>query len=64
VNLAGAKRIIELEEEIQLLREHVAQLEAALEDRPIPMPGRRANVEIVPIASVLAPPWLRGGRRR
>ena len=64
VNLAGAKRIIELEEELELLRGHVAQLEAVLEDRPIPMPGRRASVEIVPIASVLAPPWLRGGRRR
>jgi MerR family transcriptional regulator, heat shock protein HspR len=63
VNLAGAKQILELEAELELLREQVAQLEAMLEDRPIPMPGRRTSVEIVPLASVLAPPWARGRRR-
>lgn len=63
VNLAGAKRIIELEEQVELLHEHVAQLEALLEERPIPMPGRRASVEILPVASVLRPPWTRGRRR-
>ena len=63
VNLAGAKRIIELEEQIELLHEQVAQLESMLEERPIPMPGRRASVEILPVASVLRPPWTRGRRR-
>jgi MerR family transcriptional regulator/heat shock protein HspR len=60
MNLAGAKRVIELEEEIDLLRDHVARLEAMLEDRPIPMPGRRGGVEIVPLGSIVTPPWARG----
>jgi MerR family transcriptional regulator/heat shock protein HspR len=63
VNLAGAKQILELEAELDALRDHVAQLEAMLEDRPIPMPGRRTSVEILPITSVLRPPWARGRRR-
>ena len=63
VNLAGAKRILELEEELELLRAHVARLEAMLEERPIPMPGRRMNVEIVPLTSVMKPPWTDERRR-
>jgi DNA-binding transcriptional MerR regulator len=63
VNLAGAKQILELEAELEALRDHVTQLEAMLEDRPIPMPGRRTSVEILPLASVLRPPWARGRRR-
>jgi MerR family transcriptional regulator/heat shock protein HspR len=63
VNLAGAKRILELEEEIELLRDHVARLEAMLEKRPIPMPGRRTSVEIVPLTSLVTPPWSRKARR-
>jgi MerR family transcriptional regulator/heat shock protein HspR len=63
VNLAGAKRILELEEELELLRAHVAQLEARLEERPIPMPGRRTSVEIVPLTSLVTPPWSREARR-
>jgi MerR family transcriptional regulator, heat shock protein HspR len=63
VNLAGAKRILELEEEIEVLREHVAELEAMLEERPIPMPGRRASVEIVPLTSLMKPPWTDDDRR-
>jgi MerR family transcriptional regulator/heat shock protein HspR len=57
MNLAGAKRIMALEEELHRLRERLAQLEAQLEDRPIPMPGERTGVAIVPMASILAPPW-------
>jgi MerR family transcriptional regulator/heat shock protein HspR len=63
VNLAGAKRILELEAEIDLLEAQVAELEAMLEERPIPMPGRRASVEIVPLTSVMKPPWTDDGRR-
>ena len=63
VNLAGAKRILELDEEIDLLRERVAQLEAMLQARSIPMPGRRASVEIVPLTSLVKPPWSREARR-
>jgi MerR family transcriptional regulator, heat shock protein HspR len=62
VNLAGAKRILELEAEIELLQAHVAELEATLEERPIPMPGRRTSVEIVPLTSVMKPPWADEGR--
>ena len=41
VNLAGVKRIMAMEEEIHRLRDRIAQLEASLESRPIPMPGDR-----------------------
>jgi MerR family transcriptional regulator, heat shock protein HspR len=61
VNLAGAKRIMALEEDLQRLRARVAQLEARLADHAIPMPGEQAGVAIMPISSVLSPPWL--GRR-
>jgi MerR family transcriptional regulator, heat shock protein HspR len=61
VNLAGAKRIMALEEDLQRLRARIAQLEARLEDHAIPMPGEQAGVAIMPISSVFSPPWL--GRR-
>jgi MerR family transcriptional regulator, heat shock protein HspR len=61
VNLAGAKRILALEEELQRVRTRVAQLEARLENHAIPMPGKQAGVAIMPISSVFSPPWL--GRR-
>jgi MerR family transcriptional regulator/heat shock protein HspR len=59
VNLAGAKRILALEEELQRLRTRLAQLEARLEDHAIPMPGERTGVAIMPLSSVFAPPWQR-----
>jgi hypothetical protein len=59
VNLAGAKRIMALEEEIHRMRARIAQLEDSLEQRPIPMPGR--GMSIVPLASIFSPPWQ--GRR-
>jgi MerR family transcriptional regulator, heat shock protein HspR len=62
VNLAGAKMILDLEEQLVVLRAYVEELEQRLRERPIPMPGRRASVEIVPIRTVLAPPWARGAR--
>jgi MerR family transcriptional regulator/heat shock protein HspR len=60
VNLAGVKRILAMEEELQRMRRRIAQLETSLEDRPIPMPGIHAGVEIVPLSSVFSPPWRRG----
>ena len=59
VNLAGAKRIMALEEDLRRLRTRIAQLEERLEDHAIPMPGERAGVAIMPISSVLSPPWQR-----
>ena len=59
VSLAGVKRILAMEEEIHRLRDQIARLEASLESRPIPMPGIHAGVEIVPLSSILSPPWRR-----
>jgi DNA-binding transcriptional MerR regulator len=59
VNLAGAKRIMALEEELLRVRARVAQLEARLEDHAIPMPGEHAGVAIMPLSSVFSPPWQR-----
>lgn len=57
VNLAGAKRIMALEEELQRLRVRVAQMEARLEHGAIPMPG--TGMSIVPFVSMSSPPWSR-----
>ena len=59
VNLAGAKRIMSLEEELDRARARVAELEERLEGLPIPMPG--AGMAILPAASILPPLWR--GRR-
>lgn len=59
VNLAGAKRIMALEEELHRVRVRVAQLEERLENHAIPMPGELAGVAIVPLSSVISPPWVR-----
>jgi MerR family transcriptional regulator/heat shock protein HspR len=61
VNLAGAKRIMALEDEINRVRARMAQLETRLDARPIPLPGDSAGVAIVPLASIFSPPWK--GRR-
>src|SRR5918994_5029770 len=57
VNLAGVKRIIELEEELERLSERVRELTRQLEERAIPMPGSRVSVQIVPVESLMPPPW-------
>jgi len=57
VNLAGAKRIMALEEELHRMSTRVAQLEARLEDHAIPMPGQHAGMAIMPLSSVFSPPW-------
>jgi MerR family transcriptional regulator, heat shock protein HspR len=58
VSLAGAKRIMELQTEIERLNRRIEELESRLEHRfAIAMPGRVAGVEIVPKRSVFSPPW-------
>jgi DNA-binding transcriptional MerR regulator len=59
VNLAGAKRIMALEEELLRVRARIAQLEARLGDHAIPMPGEQAGMAIMPLSSVFSPPWQR-----
>lgn len=61
VNLAGAKRIMALEDELARLRTRIKQLQARLEHHAIPMPGERTDMSIVPLASIVSPPWP--GRR-
>ena len=55
VNLAGVKRIIELEEELERLRARAEALQEELAERGIPMPRSRISVQIVPIDDVLRP---------
>ena len=57
MNLAGAKRILALEEELLRLRTRIGQLEDRLEQHAIPMPGERTGVAIMPLASIVSPPW-------
>jgi MerR family transcriptional regulator, heat shock protein HspR len=59
VNLAGAKLIMALEDELQRVQTRVAQLEARLEDHAIPMPGEHTGVAILPVSSLFSPPWQR-----
>jgi MerR family transcriptional regulator, heat shock protein HspR len=62
VNLAGVKRIIELQAEIDGMHQQMQALQAQLEQRrAIAMPGRRIRAEIVPARSVRLP-WDEGGR--
>jgi MerR family transcriptional regulator/heat shock protein HspR len=58
VNLAGVKRIMELEAEIDRLRDQLEELRTQLERRrAMAMPGRRVGAEIVPMRTLLPMPW-------
>jgi MerR family transcriptional regulator, heat shock protein HspR len=58
VNLAGVRRIIDLEEEVEVLHQQVAELRAQLERRrAIAMPGRRISADLVPLRSLVGLPW-------
>jgi MerR family transcriptional regulator, heat shock protein HspR len=59
VNLAGAKRIIELEEELERLRERAETLQAELDERPTPMPASRISLQLVPLENIEGPRWPR-----
>lgn len=63
VNLAGVKRIMEMQAELERMRERLRDLEAQLARRPIAAPGRRGGAEIVPLRSVFVFPWQGGGLR-
>ncbi|GIU99313.1 MAG: hypothetical protein KatS3mg014_0929 [Actinomycetota bacterium] len=51
VNLAGVKRIMQMQAELERLERRVRELEAELARRPIPAPGRRGT-DIVPMRTV------------
>ncbi len=57
VNLAGVRRIMQMQVELDRTRERVRELEAQLSRRPIVAPGRRGGAEIVPLRSVFVFPW-------
>lgn len=55
INLAGVKKIMELEAEIERLHARVRELEDEVASRAIPLSGRRAA--IVPRRAVVRFPW-------
>jgi MerR family transcriptional regulator, heat shock protein HspR len=58
VNLAGVKRIMELQAELEGLHRQMDDLREQLERRrAIAMPGRRMGAEIVPLRTVVRFPW-------
>jgi MerR family transcriptional regulator, heat shock protein HspR len=61
VNLAGVKMIIELQEEIDLMRARIAALEREVRrDRRAARAGghaREPGAQILPLRNVLLPPW-------
>jgi MerR family transcriptional regulator/heat shock protein HspR len=60
VNLAGVKRIMQMQLELERMRERVRALEDELRHRPIVAPGRRATAEIVPLRNTLFFRWDEG----
>jgi MerR family transcriptional regulator/heat shock protein HspR len=58
VNLAGVKRIMELQREVDRLQARVRELEERLQHRiAIAMPGRVERTEIVPLGAIAPRPW-------
>ena len=61
VNLAGVKRIMQMQLELERVRKRILDLEEQLARRPIPAPGRRGTGAIVPRRSVFIFPWEERG---
>lgn len=61
VNLAGVKRIMQMERELERMRQRVRSLEDELRRRPIVAPGHRGTSEIVPLRSTLLFRWDQRG---
>jgi MerR family transcriptional regulator/heat shock protein HspR len=59
INLAGVKRIIEMQGELAALRARMQELEDQL--RAADAPVRREG-QIMPLRSVFLPPWIGGAR--
>lgn len=59
LNLAGVQRVLDLEEEVRLLRERLGQLEGALARRPVE--PSRPRADLVPVSQAIV---LYQGRRR
>jgi len=58
VNLAGVKRIMELQREVERLQARVRELEDRLRHRmAIAMPGRVERTEIVPLGTIIPRTW-------
>jgi MerR family transcriptional regulator/heat shock protein HspR len=57
VNLAGVKRIMELQRELDELRSEVHALQAELRRRAIAMPGRTVGSDLVPRTNRISLPW-------
>jgi MerR family transcriptional regulator, heat shock protein HspR len=68
INLAGVKMIMELETQLAELRRRAVELESELRrvrrDRPVALGPSSAAVEIVPVRTIAAFPWLSGGTSR
>jgi MerR family transcriptional regulator/heat shock protein HspR len=61
INLAGVKRIIEMQAELAALRARMRELEAQL--REAEETTEQRDGQIVPLRSVFLPPWIGGSTR-
>jgi len=68
INLAGVKMIMELETQLEDLRRRAVELESELRrvrrGRPVALGPSSAAMEIVPLRTISAFPWLSGGTSR
>jgi MerR family transcriptional regulator/heat shock protein HspR len=64
MNLAGVKRIMEMQVQLDELHRQIDELRAQLaRRRAIAMPGRRVGEDLVPLHNVFVPAWERGTER-